>query len=197
MSFTEPPGHVKHVQMSFPKPPGHVKHIQMSRSALPDGTCLHLLKPAEISRPPRDVPPLAQTSSDHLSLARIHSDGSAASRKHVNPPRHRRMGVLNPGSTSLRRASAKLHGQAAALAGPPAFHSVSTQLFASILFILRYSVPRRCSEFEFWTSPSPDPRNIMRIMLSGSSESEIWTPLDPDPRYIMQIMLSGSSEFEV
>ena len=80
----EHPGHVKHIQMSLAEPPGHVKHVQMSRSAPPDGTCLHLLKPAEISRPPRDVPPLAQTSSDHLSLARIHADGSAASRKHVN-----------------------------------------------------------------------------------------------------------------
>ena len=72
--------------MSVPEPPGHVKHVQMSRSAPPDGTCLHLLKPAQISRSPRDVLPLAQTSSDQLSLAQIHSDGSAASRKHVNPP---------------------------------------------------------------------------------------------------------------
>ena len=56
----------------------------MSRSATPDGTCLHLLKPAQISRSPRDVLPLAQTSSDQLSLAQIHSDSSAASRKHVN-----------------------------------------------------------------------------------------------------------------
>ena len=56
----------------------------MSRSAPPDGTCLHLLKPAEISRPPRDVPLLAQTSSDHLSLAQMLSDSSAASRKHEN-----------------------------------------------------------------------------------------------------------------
>ena len=70
--------------MSLPEPPGHVKHVQMSRSAPPDGTCLHLLKPAGISRPPRDVPLLAQTSSDHLSLAQMLSDSSAASRKHVN-----------------------------------------------------------------------------------------------------------------
>ena len=70
--------------MSFQEPPGHVKHVQMSRSAPPDGTCLHLLKPAQISRSPRDVLPLAQTSSDQLSLAQIHSDSSAASRKHVN-----------------------------------------------------------------------------------------------------------------
>ena len=56
----------------------------MSRSAAPDGTCLHLLKPAQISRSPRDVLPLALTNSDQLSLAQIHSDSSAASRKHVN-----------------------------------------------------------------------------------------------------------------
>ena len=56
----------------------------MSRSAPPDGTSLHLLKPAQISRSPRDLLPLAQTSSDQLSLAQIHSDSSAASRKHVN-----------------------------------------------------------------------------------------------------------------
>ena len=41
-----------------------------------------------------------------------------------------------------------------------------------------------------WTHPGPYPRNSMQITLSGSSESEIWTPLDPDPRYIMRIMLS-------
>ena len=80
----EPPGHVKHVQMSLPEPPGHVKHVQMSRSAAPDGTCLHLLNPAQISSPPRDLLPLAQTSSDQLSLAQMLSDSSAASRKHVN-----------------------------------------------------------------------------------------------------------------
>ena len=84
MSLPEPPGHVKHVQMSLPEPPGHVKHVQMSRSAPPDGTCLHLLKPAQISRSPRDLLPLAQTSSDQLSLAQMLSDSSAASRKHVN-----------------------------------------------------------------------------------------------------------------
>ena len=84
----------------------------------------------------------------------------------------------------------------AALAGPPSFHSRSGPPFASIPCILRCFVPRRCSEFEFWTPRSPDPRNIMQIMLSGSSEFEIWTPPDPNPRYIMQIMLSGSSEFE-
>ena len=60
------------------------KHVQMSRSAAPDGTCLHLLNPNQISSPPRDLLPLAQTSSDHLSLAQIFSDSSAASRKHVN-----------------------------------------------------------------------------------------------------------------
>ena len=84
----------------------------------------------------------------------------------------------------------------AALAGPPAFHSLSTQLFATIRCILRYFVPRSCSEFEFWTHSGPDPRNIMQIMFSGSSELKIWTPPDPNPRYIMRIMLSGSSEFE-
>ena len=41
----------------------------------------------------------------------------------LGPLRHRRMGVLNPGSTSLRRASAKLNGRAAALAGPLGFYS--------------------------------------------------------------------------
>ena len=56
----------------------------MSRSAAPDGTCLHLLNPAQIIRPPRDLLPLAQTSSDQLSLAQMLSDSSAASRKHVN-----------------------------------------------------------------------------------------------------------------
>ena len=44
--------------------------------------------------------------------------GRRQRRQPINPPRHRRMGVLNPGSTSLRRASAKLNGRAAALAGP-------------------------------------------------------------------------------
>ena len=80
----EPPGHVEHVQMSLPEPPGHGKHIQMSRSAALDGTCLHLPQPAQISRPPRDLLWLAQTNSDHLSLAQILSDSSAASRKHLN-----------------------------------------------------------------------------------------------------------------
>ena len=56
----------------------------MSRSAAPDGTCLHLLNPAQISSPPRNLLPRAQTSSDHLSLAQMLSDSSAASRKHVN-----------------------------------------------------------------------------------------------------------------
>ena len=47
--------------------------------------------------------------------------GRRQRRQPINPPRHRRMGVLDPGSTSLRRASAKLNGRAAALAGPPTF----------------------------------------------------------------------------
>ena len=47
--------------------------------------------------------------------------GRRQRRQPINPPRRRRMGVLNPGSTSLRRASAKLNGRAAALADPPAF----------------------------------------------------------------------------
>ena len=48
------------------------------------------------------------------------SSAAAFAQAHWDPPRHRRMGVLNPSSSSLRRASAKLNGQAAALAGPPA-----------------------------------------------------------------------------
>ena len=56
--------------MNLPDP-GHVKLMQMKSFAAPNGTCLHLLE-------------LAQTNSDHLSLARILSDSSAASRKHVN-----------------------------------------------------------------------------------------------------------------
>ena len=83
----------------------------------------------------------------------------------------------------------------AALAGPLLFRSTCLPPFASILCILWCFVSRKSSEFEFWTSPSPDPRNIMRIMPSGSSKSKIWTPLDPDPQYIMQIMLSGTSDF--
>ena len=62
------------------------------------------------------------------------------------------MGVLNPSSTSMRRASAKLNGRAAALAGPLGFYSVSIPLFASALGgaavtrrrrpqLLHYSIP--------------------------------------------------------
>ena len=50
-------------------------------------------------------------------------DGSAAiapALQSAAPPAH---GVLNPSSTSLRRASAKLNGRAAAVAGPPCFYS--------------------------------------------------------------------------
>ena len=49
--------------------------------------------------------------------------GRRQRRQPINPPRHRRMGVLNPGSTSLRRVSAKLNGRAAALAGALGFYS--------------------------------------------------------------------------
>ena len=55
--------------------------------------------------------------------------GRRVPRRACNPPRHRRMGVLNPGSTSLRRASAKLNGRAAGLAGPLGL----TRLFAYAL----------------------------------------------------------------
>ena len=55
--------------------------------------------------------------------------GRRQRRQPINPPRHRRMGVLNPGSTSLRRASAKLNGRAAALADPLGH----TRLFAYAL----------------------------------------------------------------
>ena len=46
-------------------------------------------------------------------------------------------GVLNPSPISLRRASAKLNGRAAALAGPLGFHSLL------IDFLLMRSVVRR------------------------------------------------------
>ena len=55
---------------------------------------------------------------------RVSALGSAA------PPAQ---SVLNPRSISLRRASAKLNGLAAALAGPLGFYSVSIRLFASAL----------------------------------------------------------------
>ena len=62
--------------MNLPDP-AHVKLMQMKSSAAPNGTCLHLLE-------------LAQTTSGHLSLTRILSDSSAASRKHVNNKKKKR-----------------------------------------------------------------------------------------------------------
>ena len=79
-----------------------------------------------------DLPRLSRSP-----LIRSHDGSAAAAAAHKSaaPPAQ---GVLNPGSTSLRRASAKLNGRAAALAGPLCFHSLSTQLFASILCILQF-----------------------------------------------------------
>ena len=55
---------------------------------------------------------------------------------------------------------------------PTDFPPALTQLFASILCILWCFVPRRCSEFEFWTHSGPDPRNIMQITLLGAQNSK-------------------------
>ena len=63
--------------------------------------------------------------------------GRRQRRQAINPPRRRRLGVLNPGSTSLRRASAKLNGRAAALADPSAYHRLLVD------FLLMRSAVRR------------------------------------------------------
>ena len=60
----------------------------------------------------------------------------------------------------------------APLAGPLG----SGGLFASILCILQYSVRRKCSEFDFWMCPGPDPRNINQILLSAPSSLGNSTP---------------------
>ena len=60
---------------------------------------------------------LTRLSRSPLIRSHDGSAAAAATHKSAAPPAH---GVLDPGPTSLRRASAKLNGRAAALAGPPA-----------------------------------------------------------------------------
>ena len=147
--------------MSLPEPQTLVKH---DRSSLPEPeSSIYSSNPAQIQlrsiRSPHEIQTQLKSIRAHFmptksraicwhNLPRLSRsplipshDGSAAAaaaHKSAAPPAQ---SVLNPGSISLRRASAKLNGRAAALAGPLGFYSVSIRFL--FLFLLLRSVVRR------------------------------------------------------
>ena len=139
MSLPELQTLVKHDKSSLPGPQTLVKH---DKSSLPEpDSSIYSSNPIQIQlrsiRSPHGIQTEFKSIHAHFMPTQIRAicshnlqrisrsplirshDGSAAAAaapKSAAPPAH---GVLNPGSTSLRGASAKLNGRAAALAGPP------------------------------------------------------------------------------
>ena len=153
MNLPEPQTLIKHDKSS---PLEHQTLVNHDKSSLPEPeSSIYSSNPAQIQlrsiRSPHEIQTQLKSIHAHFMptqsraicshnlqrlsrspLIRSHDGSAAAAAAHKSaaPPAH---GVLDPGSTSLRRASAKLNGRAAALAGPLTFWLVSTQLFAYAL----------------------------------------------------------------